>query len=61
MLSPRLVAALALIAALPAREALAQRPLSQALADPQVTRALAAVDASRDGSARWLATQFANP
>lgn len=37
------------------REALAQRPLAQALADPQVTRALAAVDARRDETARFLA------
>jgi acetylornithine deacetylase/succinyl-diaminopimelate desuccinylase-like protein len=56
VVNPRLAAALAIIAALPARQALAQRPLSQALVDPQVTRALAAVDAGRDGSARWLAT-----
>lgn len=34
----------------------AQQPLPQALADPQVIAALAAVDARRDDTARWLAT-----
>lgn len=39
-----------------ARESSAQRPLPQALSDPPVATALAAVDARRDETARWLAT-----
>lgn len=39
-----------------ARESSAQRPLPQAMSDPQVAAALAAVDARRDETARWLAT-----
>jgi len=50
------VAVLGLVALLAPRESWAQRPLAQALADPQVTQALAAVDARRDDTARWLAT-----
>jgi acetylornithine deacetylase/succinyl-diaminopimelate desuccinylase-like protein len=38
-----------------ARDSSAQRPLTAALADPQVTSALAAVDARREVTARWLA------
>ena len=54
---PRLVvpAVVLLAVHLAAGNALAQRPLPEALADPQVTAALAAVDARRDDTARWLA------
>jgi len=52
----RVIALLALAALVTTREATAQRPLAQALADPQVAAALAAVDARRDDTARWLAT-----
>ena len=52
----RVAAVLGLLALLHSRDATAQRPLPQALADPQVARALAAVDARRDQTARWLAT-----
>jgi len=38
-----------------AAPAAAQRPLEQAMADPAVKTALAAVDARRDDTARWLA------
>ncbi len=52
----RVAAVLGLLALFHSRDATAQRPLPQALADPQVARALAAVDARRDQTARWLAT-----
>ena len=52
----RVAAVLGLLASFHSRDATAQRPLPQALADPQVARALAAVDARRDQTARWLAT-----
>ncbi len=56
MRQTRVAAALVLLILLHSGESAAQRPLPQALADPQVARALAAVDARRDQTARWLAT-----
>ena len=53
---PIAVAVLLLVVPLAAGTAWAQRPLPQALTDPRVTAALAAVDARRDETARWLAT-----
>lgn len=55
MRQTRVAAAIVVLALLHSVEAAAQRPLPQALADPQVARALAAVDARRDQTARWLA------
>ncbi len=52
----RVIALLAFVVLLPSRDVAAQRPLASALADPQVAAALAAVDARRDDTARWLAT-----
>ena len=50
------VGASGLVLLLTTRPAAAQRALPQALADPAVASALAAVDARRDETARWLAT-----
>lgn len=55
MRQTRVAAAIVVLALLHSVEVAAQRPLPQALADPQVARALAAVDARRDQTARWLA------
>jgi acetylornithine deacetylase/succinyl-diaminopimelate desuccinylase-like protein len=50
-----IVTGLALAVLLAPRPAAAQRALPQALADPSVSSALAAVEARRDRTARWLA------
>lgn len=54
MSATRIVIALAYCLLCCGYDAAAQRALPQALADPQVARALAAVDAHRDDTARWL-------
>ena len=55
MMRRRVVTGLALVVLLAPRPAAGQRTLPQALADPAVSSALAAVDARRDQTARWLA------